>query len=99
MSKTTRKRLLGWLLISLGMLVAIFSQKIVFPGLERIVGIETIVGKENVVYLPDGGYGYTNPRAMLEWISAVVTVGISTCLVGCWLLLQARKQSQTQDSR
>lgn len=94
MNTTTRKRILGWFLIFFGILVVIFCQKIVFPGLERIVGIETIVGKGNVVYLPDGGYGYTNPRAMMEWIFSVAAIGIFTCVIGCWLLLQARKQSK-----
>jgi hypothetical protein len=54
-------KLLGWLLILLGALVVLFRERIVFPGLERLVGIETIVGRENVVYQPDGNYLFTNP--------------------------------------
>jgi hypothetical protein len=66
-------------------LVIAFSNKIVFPGLERLVGIETIVGKDNVVYESDGSYGFTNPRAMLEWISSVRLVGILACSFGFWI--------------
>jgi hypothetical protein len=36
----------GGLLVLVGLLIIAFSQKIVFPGLERLVGIETIVGKD-----------------------------------------------------
>ena len=39
--KTKHAKIIGWLLILFGVLVVVFSNKIVFPGLERIVGIET----------------------------------------------------------
>jgi ascorbate-specific PTS system EIIC-type component UlaA len=79
------KNLLGCILIPIGLLVVAFSNKIVFPGLERLFGIEAIVGKENVVYEPDGGYYFTNPKAMVEWIGAVAILGFLICIAGMWL--------------
>ena len=89
--KLTSPKIVGWLLILLGVLVVIFSEQIVFPGLERLVGIETIVGKTNVYYLPDGGYGYTNPAAMIHWIVSVRAVGVLICVSGGLLLFRARR--------
>jgi hypothetical protein len=89
--KTTNKKLFGWFLILIGVLVSVFSNKIVFPGLERLIGIETIVGKGNVSYNPDGSYYYTNPGAMLRWIASVAIIGILICLIGIWILIRARK--------
>jgi ascorbate-specific PTS system EIIC-type component UlaA len=89
--KITITRIAGWLLISIGVLVVVFSQRIVFPGLERLIGIETIVGKENVVYQPDGGYYYTNPGAMILWIISVAAIGIFICLSGSLLLFLASR--------
>jgi len=83
--KTTCKSLFGCVLILIGLLVIAFSKQIVFPGLERLIGIETIVGKENVGYLPGGGYGFTNPRAMVEWVLSVAIVGMLICASGIWL--------------
>lgn len=77
--------LTGGLLVLVGLLVIAFSQKIVFPGLERLVGIERIVGKQNVVYQPDGTYYFTNPRAMIEWVSAVAICGFALCVAGIWI--------------
>jgi hypothetical protein len=91
MKKATLKRLVGWLLILVGLVVVVFSEKIVFPGLERLVGIETIVGKQNVVYQPDGGYLFTNPGAMARWVFSVAAIGILICLSGAWLLFRLRK--------
>jgi hypothetical protein len=59
----TRKRAIGWSLVVLGVWIAVLCQKIVFPGLEALLGIETTVGRENVVYEPDGSYMFTNPGA------------------------------------
>lgn len=69
----------------LGLLVVFFSNKIVFPWLARLIGIEAIVGKDNVVYQPDGSYYFTNPKAMLEWISSVAILGLLIHVVGIWL--------------
>ena len=52
--KINSKNLIGYFLMVLGLLVVFFSNKIVFPCLERLIGIEAIVGKENVFYQPDG---------------------------------------------
>jgi hypothetical protein len=68
-----------------GLVVVGFSNKIVFPGLERLIGIETIVGKDNVVYQPDGSYLFTNPRRMVEWIGAVILLGVLMISFGIWL--------------
>jgi len=92
--KMTSTKIVGWLLILIGLLVAIFSEQIVFPVLERLVGIETIVGKENVVYLPDGGYLFTNPAAMIRWVFSVRAIGILICVSGGLLLFRARRISR-----
>ena len=85
------KRAFGWVLVGVGLCIAAFSQKIVFPGLESLVGIETIVGKQNVVYLPEGGYAYTNPGAMVRWIASVAAVGVVVAAAGCSVLLLSRR--------
>jgi hypothetical protein len=85
-----RTKTLAWSIIASGVLVIIFSNRIVFPGLERIVGIETIVGAQNVVYQPDGSYLFTNPSAMIRWIVSVAVVGIVISLCGVLLLLRSR---------
>jgi len=89
---TSRQRLIGWSLALGGILVAVFSQRIVFPGLERLLGIETIVGRENVVYQPDGSYVFTNPGAMSRWIMAVAGVGLIVAFTGAFLLFRARRE-------
>ena len=88
-------RSLGCLLVLLGLAITVFSEKIVFPGLEVLLGIERIVGRESVVYLPGGGYAFTNPGAMMRWICSVAAVGIIICFVGAWLLFRARKSYAT----
>jgi hypothetical protein len=89
--KTAITKFVGWFLILLGVLVVIFRETIVFPGLERLVGIETIVGKANVAYQPDGSYYFTNPGAMIRWELAVAGVGVLICLSGVWLLWRSRR--------
>ena len=79
---TTRKKAIGWVLVGIGICIAAFSQKIVFPGLESLLGIEAIVGKQNVVYLADGGYAYTNPGAMVRWIASVAGLGVVVAGIG-----------------
>jgi hypothetical protein len=90
-SLISRKRAVGWFLVTAGVCIAVFSQKIVFPGLESVLGIETIVGKQNVVYLPGGGYAYTNPGAMVRWISAVAAAGVLLAGVGGLVLFRSRR--------
>jgi uncharacterized membrane protein len=90
----TSTKIVGWLLVLLGVLVAVFSEQIVFPGLERLVGIETIVGKENVVYQPDGGYLFTNPAAMIRWVLSVRAIGILICVSGGLVLFRARRKAR-----
>ena len=58
--------MIACILIIAGVLIVIFSNKIVIPGLERLLGIETLVGKESVDYQPDGSYYYANPGAIME---------------------------------
>ncbi len=80
---------LGMLLVFSGALIVAFSQKIVFPGLEVLLGIETIVGRESIQYLPDGAYVFTNPGAMMRWVMSVVAVGVGVAAFGVWLLWNA----------
>jgi len=82
----------GWILISVGLIVAALSPKIVFPGLERLIGIESIVGKENVSYHTDGTYLFTNPAAMNRWILSVATLGAATFIAGIMLVFNTRKR-------
>jgi len=97
MSKAMAKGALGWFLILLGATTIVFCQTIVFPGLERLLGIETIVGKDNVVHLPDGGYVFTNPGAMMLWISSVGIAGIVLCAIGAGLLIRLSKQGKNSN--
>ena len=83
--KAKTKFAVGLLLMVMGLLVIAFSKQIVFPGLERLVGIETIVGKENVVYQPDGSYYFTNPRRTVEWTTSVMIVGVFITSFGVWI--------------
>lgn len=88
--KASQGRPLGILLIVFGALIVLLSKKIVFPGLEVLLGIETIVGKENVAYSSDGTYDFTNPGAMGRWIGCVVLVGLGITAFGAWLMRNAR---------
>jgi hypothetical protein len=84
------KRTAGWLLIILGLCIVVMSQKIVFPGLEILLGIETIVGRENVIYHPGGGYMFTNPGAMMRWILSVACFGLLLAGSGGIILYRTR---------
>jgi hypothetical protein len=75
------------------MSVIIMSKWIVFPGLERLLGIETIVGKSNVIYESDGSYYYTNPGAMMKWILSVASIGLAISSSGAWLLFGTFRRS------
>ena len=86
------KTLVAWLLVAAGICIVAFSSRIVFPGLEMVLGIEALVGKQSVVYLPDGGYIYTNPGAMTGWISGVAGVGVLILAVGIALLVRASRR-------
>lgn len=88
--KANQRRTLGMLLAVLGILIVVFSEKIVFPGLEALVGIETIVGRKSVVYQDDGGYLFTNPGAMTRWMLSVAVVGVGFAAFGAWLWWKAR---------
>ena len=79
----------GWALIALGVLIAVCSQQIVFPGLERLLGIETIVGRDSVVYQPDGTYVFTNPSAMFRWICSVSAAGLFLASIGSIMLVRS----------
>ena len=73
----------------IGVLVILFSRTIVFPGLEITLGIETIVGRENVSYQPDGSYYFTNPGAMQRWILSVAGIGLAIVALGVFGIRQA----------
>lgn len=76
----------------LGLGIAMFSNKIVSPGLERLLGIEVLVGKANVVYLDTGGYMYTNPGAITRWIVSVAAIGLLMSATGFILLRKIQKE-------
>jgi len=82
-------------LIVLGVLIAVFSKVIVFPGLGLLLGIETIAGARNVFHQPDGSYLYTNPGAALGWVASVVAVGLVIAVVGTVGLLGLLKKKGT----
>jgi len=87
----TSKRGFGWSLVVLGVCIVVLNQKIVFPGLEAILGIETLVGRENVFYEPDGSYMFTNPSAMVRWIVSVSVIGVALACGGGWFLFRSRR--------
>jgi hypothetical protein len=91
MMRPAPKKAVGWFLVLVGACAMLFSRQIVFPGLEKIIGIEAIVGKNNVVHLPDGRYEFTNPRAMMLWITSVAVIGLMMLLFGVSVLLRASK--------
>ncbi len=97
--KSTHHRAVGWVFITLGILIAACSQQIVFPGLERLLGIETIVGRDSVTYLPDGGYAYTNPGAMVRWVVSVAAVGVLLAFTGAFMLFRARHHHRSSHER
>jgi hypothetical protein len=90
----TTLKAIGWTLMVLGVLVVVFSRRIVFPGLELLLGIETIVGSENVSHQPDGSYYYTNPGAMIRWILSVAGVGLLICAFGVAMLWLSRRAAR-----
>ena len=79
-------KIFGIILIALGLSTIVFSEKIVFPGLENLLGIETIVGKDNVVYdkpgEPNSDYSFTNPTAMIKWVASVALCGFFILIAG-----------------
>ena len=83
-------RNLGWLLTVGGIVITVTSKYIVFPGLEMLLGIEVIVGRESVSYNPDGSYVFTNPGAMMAWIAGVAAVGVLLAACGIAVLVHTR---------
>ncbi|MFH1024172.1 MAG: hypothetical protein V1809_12400 [Planctomycetota bacterium] len=86
----------GFILMIAGIAIVAFSNKVVFPGLEILLGIETIVGKDNVFRLENGGYLFTNPGAMARWIAAVAGVGILVFGAGLTIFLMRGKGKSKQ---
>lgn len=91
--KFSHQKAVGWIFIVLGAIIVACRQQIVFPGLERLLGIENIVGRDSVVYQPDGSYVFTNPAAMIRWITGVAATGSVIALFGAVLLFKARRRS------
>jgi hypothetical protein len=89
------KKTIGYMLLVAGLAVVFLSPRIVFPGLERLLGIEAIVGKHNVQYLPEGGYVYTNPAAMMMWIAGVAGVGVAMFIAGAVFIRKRTKKAET----
>ena len=84
----------GCLLVMTGLTIILFSNRIVFPGLERLLGIETIVGKDSVQYQPDGSYYFTNPTALMKWVLSVAILGFLICASGVWIIFRIRKKGK-----
>lgn len=96
--KSDTKKKAGWLFILAGALVVLFSKWVVFRGLVWLMGMETIAGKNNIVYMPDGSYHLINSRPATQWIISVVAVGTLIWLAGCWMLFQrGRGQGQPEN--
>lgn len=93
------KRAIGYALVTLGILIALFSWNIVFPGLELLLGPETIVGKRNVYYVSPGEYYMTNPEAMYRWQAYVVLSGASIAIVGGMLIWDPWNRPKTHKDR
>ena len=87
-----KTRIIGYFIIILGVVIFLFSKPIVFPGLERLIGIERIVGKHSVIYLEDGEYCYTNPGAMMRWIGMVALTGLLITTSGIIILVKQKKK-------
>jgi hypothetical protein len=89
-------KILGIILMIAGGMIAGLCNKIVSPGLEVVLGIERIVGKENVVYLDGGGYVFTNPEAMVKWIASVALIGIAILGFGARIYRRKRDSKGQQ---
>jgi hypothetical protein len=90
----TTKHKAGSVFVAFGALIAVCSRQIVFPGLERLLGIEAIVGRESVVYQRDGFYIFTNPGAVTGWVASVAAFGVLLAFVGAVMLF-----GRSQDPR
>lgn len=82
--------MIGWALVVVGIALVVMSESIVFPGLELLLGIEAIVGRESVIYEPDGSYIFTNPSAMIRWVASVAGFGLVLAFLGFWILYRTR---------
>ncbi|MBD3672994.1 MAG: hypothetical protein HUJ26_05655 [Planctomycetaceae bacterium] len=82
-------KIIGSVLVVIGVLIIFLSQTIVTPGLEVSLGIETLVGAENVVYLDNGNYVYTNPGAIFFWITIVILFGLLILSTGFYLVIKS----------
>ena len=71
-----------------GIAVMLFSYFILFLVIEPIIGMEAIVGKENVIREPDGGYLFTNPFAIWFWVGIIVLFGFVINQIG-WALIKS----------
>lgn len=78
---------LGPILRVAGIAIMVFSYFILFLVVEPIVGMEAIVGKENVIREPDGGYLYTNPFAIWFWVAVIILFGFMVNRIG-WSLIK-----------
>ncbi len=93
------RKLIGCALMVFGVFIAISSQEIVFPWLERLVGIEAIVGAQNVIYNPDGSYVFTNPGSIVRWLATVSAIGIAIALAGVLVLTRSKKNENAPQNR
>lgn len=70
-----------------GMLLVVLCNRIIFPR-PKLVRIESFIGD---YYAEDLPYPLpTDPAATMHWV-LITGVGVSVCLSGVWLYLQARR--------
>ena len=83
---------LGRVLRIAGIAIMLFSYFILFLVVEPIVGMEALVGKENVIREPNGSYLYTNPFAIWFWVAVVVVFGFLVNRIG-WSLIKSQTKA------
>jgi hypothetical protein len=66
----------------LGIAIILFSYFILFMVVEPIIGMERIVGKENVIRDSTGGFAYTNSISILLWTFTIAFVGLLVNRIG-----------------
>ena len=82
----------GIFLMTFGVLIAIFSSKIVSPGLDAIPGIKNIVRNADVVFLDGYPYVFKNPDAMAKWIVGVAVVGLVIFGIGVRMFFKGMRR-------
>ena len=80
---------LAFMLTGTGMILA---HNFIFDWLIWLFGAEFFVGRQSVLYLPNGGYMYTNPSAMMKWSMGIIFSGLLLLAIGLFLLIRKKKK-------